>query len=218
MLSVTPEVVFGIAVYTNRPVIVEQYDAGSTPTGRQGKGDDLRAGALRLHLPSYGEASVRSVCGKGRREEGRTRGDLMIDGGTNRTAERLMKATWGSYRSVVDGLVAVQEQNMRLAQDSVEVFLGQAEKQREALQAMLEESFKIYAGLLYVPVTSRNGLRADGSGDADLPIEDYDRLNVKEVIGRLEELSAEEVEELKEYEKRNKNRVSLIERFDRSLV
>ncbi len=57
-----------------------------------------------------------------------------------------------------------------------------------------------------------------GNGDPDLPIEDYDRLSVGEISGELGELSAGEVEELKEYETMNQNRHAVVERFDRSLV
>jgi hypothetical protein len=142
---------------------------------------------------------------------------MVVGNGTSSTAEGLAKTTLGSYRSFVGGLVAAQKQNMRLARYSAEVLLNQAEKQREAWQAMVEESFKAYAGL-YAPASSpRNGFRGDDGGP-DLPIEGYDRLSVKEVIDRLNGLCASEVEELKAYEKNNKNRRSLIERFDRSLV
>ncbi len=72
--------------------------------------------------------------------------------------------------------------------------------------------------LLYVTVPSpRKEPRAD-NGEPEPPIEDYDRLTVKEITGRLGELDADEIKELKAYEKNNKNRVTLIERFDRSLV
>jgi hypothetical protein len=46
------------------------------------------------------------------------------------------------------------------------------------------------------------------------PIEDYDSLNVNQVTQRLGELSVEEIERLREYEAKNKNRRSLMQRFD----
>jgi hypothetical protein len=49
-------------------------------------------------------------------------------------------------------------------------------------------------------------------------MEDYDQMNVREISGQLNELSAAEVEEIKEYEKKGQNRATLIEQFDRSLV
>ena len=47
-----------------------------------------------------------------------------------------------------------------------------------------------------------------------LPIEDYDSLGVKQIRERLEELSDEEVEQLRRYETANKNRSTLLARFD----
>src|SRR5215204_3148838 len=48
-------------------------------------------------------------------------------------------------------------------------------------------------------------------------IEDYDELNVGEVVARLENLSDEELQRIREYERRNKNRESLIVEIDRRL-
>jgi hypothetical protein len=71
-------------------------------------------------------------------------------------------------------------------------------------------------GLLYLSVSSpRNG---GGTGRSDLPMEDYDQISVREISGQLNELSAAEVEKIKEYEKKSQNRATLIERFDRSQV
>ena len=56
----------------------------------------------------------------------------MIDSGTNTALERMIEATWASYRPVLAGLVAVQEQNIKLARYSTGIFLREAERQREA--------------------------------------------------------------------------------------
>jgi ABC-type transporter Mla subunit MlaD len=52
------------------------------------------------------------------------------------------------------------------------------------------------------------------AGAEELPIEDYDSLNVNQISQRLGELSVEEIEQLRDYETRNKNRRSLLQRFD----
>ena len=143
----------------------------------------------------------------------------MIDSGTNTALERMIKAIWASYRPFLAGLAAVQEQNRKLVQYSTGMFLREAERQREAMQAMVEGSFRSYTSLLYTPVSSpsNGGARAE-DGDPNLPVEDYDRLSMGEICGELCELSAGEVEELKEYETSNQNRHAVVERFDRSLV
>ncbi len=50
-----------------------------------------------------------------------------------------------------------------------------------------------------------------------IPIAGYDELNVKEIGDRLEGMTAAEIRTVREYEKRNKNRETLIEQFDRKL-
>ncbi len=50
-----------------------------------------------------------------------------------------------------------------------------------------------------------------------VPIEGYDELNVGEIVARLDSLSAEELEQVRQYEQSNKNRSTLIEQInDRS--
>jgi hypothetical protein len=49
-------------------------------------------------------------------------------------------------------------------------------------------------------------------------IEDYDELNVEEVVARLDNLSVEDLRRIREYERRNKNRGSLLGEIDRRLT
>jgi len=57
----------------------------------------------------------------------------------------------------------------------------------------------------------RQGLRLVESEGAGFPIAGYDELNVKEIGDRLDGMSAAEIRTVREYEKRNKNRETLIE-------
>jgi hypothetical protein len=52
---------------------------------------------------------------------------------------------------------------------------------------------------------------------AGFPIERYDELNVEEISGRLNELSAEDLRRVRDYEAHNKSRGTLIERLDRKI-
>ena len=45
----------------------------------------------------------------------------------------------------------------------------------------------------------------------------YDELTVEEISKRLEGLSTDELKKVREYEKRNKNRETLIEQIDRKI-
>src|SRR5215217_1864251 len=56
--------------------------------------------------------------------------------------------------------------------------------------------------------------RADAEGP---PIEGYDALNVGQVTQKLLEWSVEEVEQLRDYEAQNRNRPSIMQRFERRL-
>jgi hypothetical protein len=156
----------------------------------------------------------------------------------NRTVEHLAKTSADSYKTVIDHVVALQERNVKFAR---EVFdgtareirhqaesnraLGQelierAEQQRDAFQTLIGESADVYRDLLSTPLSFyRQGLRlVEGEANrAAFPIAGYDELNVKEIADRLDSLSAAEIRTVREYEKRNKNRETLIEQFDRKL-
>ena len=82
----------------------------------------------------------------------------------------------------------------------------------QAQKRVLEEGGKAPAQ------TTEEGQRSTGENiqaDAgELPIEDYDSLNVHQVTQKLRELSVEELEQLRDYEAKNKNRRSIMQRFD----
>jgi hypothetical protein len=157
---------------------------------------------------------------------------------TNGTVERLTKMSADSYKVVVDHVVAQQERNVRFTRgvlddaarelrhqaDSNRSVVGElverAEAQREAYRTLAGEWVESYTDLLYAPFAYyRQGLRLveDQVEDATFPIAGYDELNVREIGQRLEGLSAAEIRKVREYEKRNKNRETLIEQFDRKL-
>ena len=55
------------------------------------------------------------------------------------------------------------------------------------------------------------------SPDRDLPIDRYQHLTVDEVTQKLDGLSASELKEIKDYEKKHQNRKTLLEQLDRQL-
>jgi hypothetical protein len=156
----------------------------------------------------------------------------------NKAAERLAENTRDSFGTIVDHAVGLQERNVRFAQglvdDSIkelrfqvesnravsQELVERAERQREAFQTLLEESVDAYVDLAYVPFSYyKEGLRlveTEVIGDG-FPIPNYDDLNVEEVKGMIDGLTAAQIREVREYEKRNKNRETLIEQFDRKL-
>jgi hypothetical protein len=50
-----------------------------------------------------------------------------------------------------------------------------------------------------------------------VPIKDYNSLNVGELVGRLDDLSAEELQAARAYEQENKNRDGVLQQIDRRL-
>ena len=61
---------------------------------------------------------------------------------------------------------------------------------------------------------SAAGVEEGRSETEGLPIKEYDSLTVTQVTQRLRELSLEEVEQLRDYEAENRNRRSLMQRFE----
>ena len=155
----------------------------------------------------------------------------------NRAAERLAKTTGDSYKTVIDHTVALQERNATFWQGMFDgvtrEILGQAESnravtqelveraegQRGAFRTLIEESVEAYVDLVYAPFAYyRQGLRLVETGaNGGFPILGYDELNVGEISEQLDGLTAAQIREVREYEKRNKNRETLIEQLDRKL-
>lgn len=129
------------------------------------------------------------------------------------------------------------ERNARAA----EVVARSAAEQQDSFRELAEQWADTYEGLFSswgsyaregvrsVEQTTRQGLRiAEEAGEqaeravrqADpnsLPIEGYDDLNVSEVSERLNGLTVAELEKVQAYEKRNKNRETLVEQIGRKI-
>ena len=58
---------------------------------------------------------------------------------------------------------------------------------------------------------------ANASANGGFPIGGYDEMNVEEISARLEGLSEDQIKRVREHEKRNKNRDTLIEQIDRKI-
>ena len=157
-----------------------------------------------------------------------------------KTVETMTQTTQESTRIVTDYVVQAQELNTRFAQRAFETWidtsrrqaaLGQTmaqrlfektEEQTDPVQALFGEWTGAYffstpfgyyrEGLQDVTrmptVTTRNG---------GLPIAGYDEMNVGEVSEKLDSLSDEELKRVRDYERRHKNRDTLIEQLDRKI-
>jgi len=98
---------------------------------------------------------------------------------TSKVVERLAETTRDSYQTVVDHAVGLQERNVRFAQGMVDGTIKElryqaesnrsvvgelferAEDQRDAYQALVEQSLDAYVNLAYAPFTYfKEGLEA----------------------------------------------------------
>lgn len=99
----------------------------------------------------------------------------------NKAAERLAKSTQDSYKVVLDHTVGLQERNVRFAQSVADDYIKElrqqaeansavtqelverAEGQRNAFQAVAEESLDAYMDFLYAPLSYyKEGLQVAG--------------------------------------------------------
>ena len=134
-----------------------------------------------------------------------------------------------SYRTARERLAEAQERQTRYATDFSERVTGDlragAESARATSQELIEQARKRGPeeaerspgeDIRSIIEESVRRSRAGSSRGAPepLPIEDYDSLNVNQVIQRLGELSVEEIERLRDYETEHKNRRSLMQRFE----
>jgi chromosome segregation ATPase len=84
----------------------------------------------------------------------------------------------------------------------------QAERSTEEAQRRAEEAER------RLEEAERASSEAESQGDDDLPLPDYDSLNIRQISERLDELSVEEIRRLRDYEARNKKRSTLVNRLD----
>lgn len=110
-------------------------------------------------------------------------------------------------------LQQVSQQWMEQAQQQQQTFQQQATQQQQAFQQMVQESMSTYAQLFNIPFQyAQEGWRSAG-----FPIAGYDELTVGEVTKRLDGLSTEDLQAVRDYEERNQNRDTLLEQLDRKI-
>src|SRR5215207_7830521 len=125
--------------------------------------------------------------------------------------------TPGSYLSgqaeQQQSLQQTTQQWMEQAQQQQQTFQQQAQEQQQSFQQMTQEVLGSYSQLFNIPISYAK----EGIKEARFPIEGYDELTVEEVSGRLGNLSAEDLREVRDYEERNKNRDTILEQLDRRI-
>jgi len=139
------------------------------------------------------------------------------------------------FNQTINTLRAQAEENRRATQELTE----QQQRQADAAQTLTRESVDAYMYFMdsmfsywqgatqtaeravestptstATPSTAESTVTSQPSDEEELPLENYDKLNANEVIDRIEKLSTQDIERLREYEARNKNRQGVLERMD----
>jgi hypothetical protein len=130
---------------------------------------------------------------------------------------RALTQQWGdAYRDFFSPFSYAQE-GLKTVQRATEQVLEVTEEvAQQGLQVVEETTEQTEEALRRTEKATREAeLRTAVLGA--LKTEDYDGLTVDEISKRLDGLSAEELKEVREFEKRNKDRETLIEQIDRKI-
>src|SRR5215204_1010734 len=104
------------------------------------------------------------------------------------------------------------------AQQQQQTFQQQAEQQQQAFQQMVQESTNAFMQMFNIPLSyAEEGLQMAQKATSEVPIEGYDEMNVSEVAQQLDNLSADELQRVRDYERRNKDRETVLGQIDQRI-
>lgn len=158
-----------------------------------------------------------------------------------RIAESNAKSAQESARIATDYWVASRERNNKLARDITRTLTEGVKRQTDANEELTSKIFEIleerdeahkrffgqwaeaFASVPfdYAQQATRQAQKTANSVTASVnggfPIPRYDDLSVEEISGRLDGLTESQIKQVRDHERRTKNRKSLLEQFDRKL-
>ena len=146
-------------------------------------------------------------------------------------------------RQVTETWISAFRKQTELNQRMIQRLYGETEGQVGAWQGLVQDWVKAYSAPMFTPfgsvdpfgyfrqgmetatrnaervtdMTRRTAAAGIASANGGFPIAGYDEMNVGEVSERLEGLSEEQLRMVREYEKRHKNRDTVIEQIDRRI-
>ena len=134
-------------------------------------------------------------------------------------------------RKATETWIEAFRKQAELNQRMVQRLYGEAEGQTYAFQGLAKDWMSAYSMPFFNPfsfwgegvqTTTRNVERmTDATREAMqevmFPIVGYDEMNVSEVTEKLEGLSVEELKRVRDHERRNKNRETVLERIDQRI-
>src|SRR5215203_866602 len=120
--------------------------------------------------------------------------------------------TPGSY---VSGQAQQQQQTL---QQISQQWMQQAQQQQQTFQQMVQESTNTFMQMFNIPLSyAQDGLQMAQKATSEVPIEGYDEMNVSEVAQQLDNLSADELQRVRDYERRNKDRETVLGQIDQRI-
>ena len=116
---------------------------------------------------------------------------------SSRRSKGLREAQYELLRDQRDQLDMLREERRMLTEE----FERDSEERRRLMEYLEETDPRLMEN-------HRRGFRPQ------FPIEGYDELTVEELSARLDALSAEDLRKVRDYEERNKNRMTILEQLD----
>jgi hypothetical protein len=144
----------------------------------------------------------------------------------HRALRKFVEGSFGSYMQLLNTPASYlsqqaenqQQQLQQTFQQIAQQFVPQPQQQQQQFQEfqqMSQQWVGSYMGFVDAQLTYAQDAARRAQGLP--PIKDYDQLSVDEVVEHLDELSVDEIGEAKAYERRNKNRESLIKRMEQKI-
>jgi len=151
--------------------------------------------------------------------------------GAANTYSELLNSAVGFYQNVVGTAMQVAQQNMQqgvqATQQSVQAGVQAASKTAQQVTDVANEAGQQGAQAVNQAAQqtvrgaeqgAQEGAVAAQRGATGVSIEDYDSLNVAEIVEQLENLSVDELQRVRAYEQQNKDRDTLLEQIDRRMM
>jgi hypothetical protein len=144
----------------------------------------------------------------------------------HRALRKFVEGSMGSYMQLLNTPASYlsqqaenqQQQLQQTFQQIAQQFVPQPQQQQQQFQEfqqMSQQWVSTYMGFVDAQLDYAQDAARRAQGLP--PIKDYDELSVDEVVEHLDALSVDEIGEAKAYERRNKNRESLIKRMDQKI-
>ena len=140
----------------------------------------------------------------------------------HRALRKFVEGSMGSYMQLwntpASYLSQQAENQQQQLQQIAQQFVPQPQQQQQQFQEfqqMSQQWVGSYMGFVDAQLTYAQDAARRAQGLP--PIKDYDQLSVDEVVEHLDELSVDEIGEAKAYERRTKNRESLIKRMEQKI-